>query len=148
MPSTITAMHHLSMTYELQLPSTDAVRGYLAEIRGNDMLPPGTLHLLIGDFHGFSKLAIFIDDMPADPSRAERVRVLERSLAALSEVITVCGVALAVSRAGIPEVSTSDREWRDALVTVATAAGVDSHGIYLVTADHIGCLGGLISSST
>lgn len=121
------------MTYELHLPSPDDVRGHLGMLRDTDLLPPGSLHLLVGDLHSCAKMAIFVDDVPDEPPLAERVRVLEHSLGALTEMVTVHGVVLAVSRAGPAELTPSDIDWRDAFTAATASAETQSHGVYVVS---------------
>jgi hypothetical protein len=139
--STRDVVEHRPMTYDLYLPSTDDVRAHLSAARGGGAFPDRSLHLLVGDFHSFAKLGVFIDDVPDDPPLPERVRVLQNSLTALAEAVTVHSVVLAISRPGSAAVSTGDIDWRDAFSAATAAAETVSHGVYVVTDTHVGRLG-------
>ncbi|NDL56069.1 hypothetical protein [Phytoactinopolyspora mesophila] len=130
------------MTINLYLPSTDDVRAHLGAARRAGVLPERSLHFLVGDFHNFAKMGIFVDDVPPDPPLTERVRVLQNSLTVLSEAVVVHSVLLAISRPGAAEVTSGDLDWRDAFSTATAAADITNHGVYLVTAAHVGRLGG------
>lgn len=130
------------MTYNLYLPSVGDVCLHLAAARDAGAFPHGSLHLLVGDFHSYAKLGIFVDEVPDDPPLPERVAVLENSLHGLTDVVTLHSVLLAICRPGGPDVTQGDLDWRDAFATAAAAADTCNQGVYLVTDAQVGRLGG------
>lgn len=137
----------IGMTSDLYLHSSDDVRAGLVFLRDDGLLPPRSLVLFIGDFHGFVKQAVAIDDVPDDLPLYECMHTLDNSLRALVEVTTVHGIVLAVSRLGAPRPTPSDLAWRDAFSAATAAASVEAYGIYLVTPEHVGPLGDATSKA-
>jgi hypothetical protein len=132
------------MTHDMYLPVVDDVRAHLTDLRDDGKLPPGTLYIVVADFHGFAGLAVFIDNVPADQPDHHRTQLLTTSLRALAEVTSVHGALLAVRtgvRAG-PDAAGSS--WRDAFAAATTAVNAENHGVYLVGAGHVGRVGGSI----
>jgi hypothetical protein len=88
------------MTHDMYLPVVDDVRAHLTDLRDDGKLPPGTLYIVVADFHGFAGLAVFIDNVPADQPDHHRTQLLTTSLRALAEVTSVHGALLAVRPGG------------------------------------------------
>ncbi|WP_166350446.1 hypothetical protein [Phytoactinopolyspora limicola] len=126
------------MTKSLYLPSADDVRHHLTAARDAGALPDCSLHVLVGDVHGFASIAIFVDEVPPDPPLAERIHVLQSSLRALADVMTVHSVLMAISRSGPDPTQRGDVDWSDAFGSATMAAGITSHGVYLVTPGQVG----------
>lgn len=96
-------------------------------------LPPRSLMLLITDELARLVLAIGVDDVPDDPPQHERVIALTPVLREISRRDDCHGALLAVGRYGDPRPRGGDLGWHDAFSQGTEAAGVASHGTYVVT---------------
>ncbi|NED94254.1 hypothetical protein G1H11_02910 [Phytoactinopolyspora alkaliphila] len=136
------------MTQDLYLPAVDDVRAHLADLRSDLEFPPGTLYIVVGDFHGFAGIAVFIDNVPPDQPDRDRGRLLSTSLRTLADVTPVHGALLAVRVDGRPVADSLGSSWRDAFAAAMRALGADNYGVYLVGDQQIGRVGGPTCSAT
>src|SRR5690606_38134164 len=111
---------------------TTAIR-LLTTAEATGELPPRSLMLLITDRLARLVLAIGVDDVPDDPPQNERVVALTPVLGEISRPDDCDGALLAVGRYGDPRPRGGDLGWHDAFAHGTAAAGVTSHGTYVVT---------------
>lgn len=122
------------MTDTLRLDDEAAVLESLGALTASGGPLRDSLLILLAAADSILITSVVVDDIPPDPPRAARVRILGPLLRRLRDETGADGAALVILRPGSLTLGASDLAWRDAFTGAIQTAHLDCHGGYVVTA--------------